>query len=141
MLERSPDTAVSAPATAASACFARASSRAWRTTLWPSPTMSRAAICPRPSAAPVMNMRAILAILAESDALYSGRCCLSPSRRNDHRRHPRDDADKPDQGSWGECLAKEDNAYRDSNGNPEISLRCRAHRSQCPDETKIDGEG
>src|ERR1700744_4587374 len=55
MLLRSPATASSAPGTAVYASLARWKLRACSTTWWPSATSNAAAICPNPSAEPVMN--------------------------------------------------------------------------------------
>src|SRR4051794_6173345 len=53
--ERSPGSAPAAPGTPANACWARASSRACRTTSWPPRASCLAASRPSPSAEPVIS--------------------------------------------------------------------------------------
>src|SRR5882757_5445665 len=59
MLDKSPTTTVSASGVFERATSALSGLRACRTTLCPAATRSSAAICPRPSAEPVINTRAM----------------------------------------------------------------------------------
>src|SRR4051812_4046890 len=69
ILERSAAIAASAPGTCAKASFARFSFRACNTTWWPCLTSSLAAISPKPSAEPVINILAMMLILYRLNSL------------------------------------------------------------------------